>query len=319
MRESEVQVANPHQQVEEPPVHTTRLTIRALILLTIGVLYATNVAAQARVQPPPVTTENWIKPFPPLRIVGNIYYVGTYDLASYLIVTPEGNILINTGVESSVPMIRSSVEALGFKFPDIKLLLATHGHWDHVAGMAEIKRLTRARMLMNEGDAPMLEDGGSSDFRNTQPRAPTYEPVKVDQRLKDGDKVNLGGTELTVHHHPGHTKGATSFTLTVPDGGRNYRVIIANMGSINPGVKVSGMPNFLDITQAYARTFREQKQMQIDIWLASHAGQFALHTKYKPGDPYKPDRFVDPMGFRASVERLEKIYLDQLAQENQAK
>ena len=262
---------------------------------------------------------DWHKPFPPFRIVGNLYWVGTWDLSSYLIVTPKGNILINSGLADSVPMILASVEKLGFKFSEIKLITATHTHFDHVAGLAEIKRLTGAKMLIEEDDAPVMESGGKADFRFGDDKSSRFEPVRVDQRLRDGDKIALGGTEITVHHHPGHTKGAVSFTWTVRESGHDYRVIIANMGSINPGVNVSGMPKYPDIAQAYARTFHDQKEMQIDIFLASHASQFHLHEKVKPGDPYDPQRFVDPQGFHASVERLEKVYLDQLEKERQAR
>lgn len=260
---------------------------------------------------------DWHKPFPPFRIVGNLYWVGTWDLSSYLFVTPEGNILINTGMPDSVPMILANVESLGFEFSGIKLLTATHSHADHVAGIAEIKRLTGAKVLLEEEDVPVLESGGKADFRFGNSALNSYEAAKVDRHLKDGDRISLGGTELTVHHHPGHTKGAVSFTTTIRDGGRDYRVIIANMGSINPGVKMSGMPDFPDIAQAYARTFHDQKEMKIDIFLASHAEQFKLHEKYKPGDPYDPQRFVDPQGFHDAVLNLEKVYLDQLAKERQ--
>ena len=295
---------------------TAVMPIVALLALVAGVAHA-----QPKFTPPKITAENeiYVRAFPPLHIVGNLYYVGTYDLAVYLIVTPDGNMLINTGVNDSVAPIRANIEKLGFKVSDIKLLLATHGHWDHVAGMAELKRLTGAKMLMQEADAGMLEDGGNSDYRFPNGRGSTYEPVKVDQRLKDGDKVKLGGTELTVMHHPGHTKGATSFSFTTQDAGRTYRVLIANMGSINPGVKVSGMPAFPGITDAYAQTFAKQKQIVPEVWVASHAKQFNLHEKYKPGDAYDANRFVDPEGFRAAVLKLEKIYLDQLAQERQDK
>lgn len=267
---------------------------------------------------PPVTNEAWTRPFPGLRIVGNVYYVGTYDLSSYLITTDQGHMLINTGVGSSVPMIRSNIESLGFRFADIKLLLATHGHWDHVGGMAAIKRLTGARMLMHEADVPVLEDGGNSDFRFfPKGRGTVYEPVKVDQPLKDGDKVRLGSTELTAHHHPGHTKGATSFTFTVREGGRDYRVGIINTAGINEGVQLLKSPGYPTIVEDYARTVARQKQMTIDVFLSSHAGQFRLHEKYKPEDAYNPSRFVDPEGFRAAVERTEKNYLEQLQKERQ--
>jgi metallo-beta-lactamase class B len=262
---------------------------------------------------------DWTRPFPPFRIIGNIYWVGSYDLATYLITTPQGNILINTGVGETAKQIKASVEQLGFKLADTKILTATHGHFDHVAGMAELKRMTGAKLIVSAADKELLESGGKADFRFGDTPGARFEPVNVDDTLKDSDTISLGGTVLTAHHHPGHTKGATSFTLNVQESGKTYRVVIANMGSINPGVTVSGMAKYPGITEDYARTFKAQKDMQIDVWLASHASQFKMHEKYKPGDPFNPDRFVDPQGFKASVEQLEKTYRDQLARERARK
>jgi metallo-beta-lactamase class B len=262
---------------------------------------------------------DWTRPFPPFRIIGNIYWVGSYDLATYLITTPQGNILINTGVGETAKQIKASVEQLGFKLADTKILTATHGHYDHVAGMAELKRMTGARLIVSDQDKELLESGGKLDFRFGDTPGARFEPAKVDGTFKDNDSISLGGTVLTAHHHPGHTKGATSFTLNVLEGGKTYRVVIANMGSINPGVTVSGMAKYPGITDDYARTFKAQKDMQIDVWLASHAAQFKLHDKYKPGDAFNPDRFVDPGGFKAAVEQLEKTYRDQLARERAPK
>src|SRR5713226_3470121 len=233
---------------------------------------------------------DWTRPFPPFRIVGNLYWVGSYDLSTYLITTPQGHILINTGVGDTAKQIKASVEQLGFKITDTKILTATHGHFDHVAGMADLKRMTGAKLIISTGDRELLESGGKADFRFGDTLSARFEPVTVDQTFKDLEKISLGGTELTAHLHAGHTKGATSFTLDVPEAAKSYRVIIANMGSINPGVTVSGMPKFPGISEAYARTFRAQKELKIDVWLASYASQFGLHDKYKPGDPYNPDR-----------------------------
>ena len=149
-----------------------------LIRLTIVVLaiFAVGLTAQARFQQPPITDPNWTKPFDPFRIVGNFYYVGGYDLACFLITTTDGNILVNTGLDSSVSMIRANIESLGFKFADTKMLLATHAHFDHVAAMAELKRLTGARMLMNEADAQTLEDGGDTDYRDPDGRGNLQRP-----------------------------------------------------------------------------------------------------------------------------------------------
>lgn len=282
-------------------------------LAAAGAAYAQIVV----LKPPPITKANevYVKPFDPLRLVGNVYYVGTYDLAVYLIVTPAGNILVNTGVNDSAGQIIASVEKLGFKFSDIKLLLATHGHWDHVGAMGEIKRLTGAKLMMHEADASLLEEGGNSDYRYPQGRGTISEPVKVDRRLKEGDKVEFGGMVFDILHHPGHTKGATSFAFTTQDAGRTYRVLIVNMGSINPGVKVSGMPAFPGITEAYQQTFAKQKQLTPEVWLSSHAGHFNLHEKYKPGDAYDPNRFIDPAGYKEKIAKYEKLFNDQLAKE----
>jgi metallo-beta-lactamase class B len=211
------------------------------------------------------------------------------------------------------------VEQLGFKLADTKILTATHGHFDHVAGFAELKRMTGARLIVSEPDKELFESGGKADFRFGDTPGARFEPVKVDSTFRDNDTISLGGTVLTTHHHPGHTKGATSFTVNVQESGKTYRVVIANMGSINPGVTVSGMPKYPGIGEDYARTFKAQKDMAIDVWLASHASQFKLHEKYKPGDPFSPDRFVDPQGFKAAVEQLEKTYREQLARERARK
>jgi metallo-beta-lactamase class B len=296
------------------------MRFKSLLLFAFAGLLASaplGLNAQTAIKQLPVNNPNYVKPFVPFRVIGNLYYVGTYDLAVYLITTPAGHILINTGINDSTAAIRSNIEKLGFKLSDVKLLLATHGHWDHVGAMAEIKRLTGARMLMQEADADMLESGGSQDYRYPQGRGAVYEPIKVDQRLKDGDKVRLGDTELTVMHHPGHTKGSTSFSYNLREGGRNYNVLIANMGSINPGVQVSGMPGFPEITKAYASTFEKQKQLKPDVWVSSHAAQFNMHEKYKPGDPYDPKRFVDPQGYQAKVQNYEKLFRAQLQKEQE--
>jgi metallo-beta-lactamase class B len=286
----------------------TTMRSRLILLLMLGCFAAWPSLAQ--------TDPDWTRPFPPFRIVGNIYWVGSYDLSTYLITTPEGNILINTGIGDTAKQIKASVEQLGFKMSDTKILTATHGHYDHAAGMAELKRMTGAKLVVEERDKELFESGGKTDFLFGDRPNFRFDPVTVDRTFNDNDTITLGGTVLTAHLHPGHTRGATSFTLNVQDGGKTYRVAIANMGSINPGTVLSGTrPSYPGIGDDYARTFRAQKDMAIDIWLASHASQFKMIEKHKPGDPYNPDRFVDPQGFKASVEQLEKAYQDQLARE----
>ena len=286
----------------------SKTRIAATLLLGVASLAPLTIATAQQTWKQLPAQEIYVRPYEPFRVVANLYYVGTYDLAVYLITTPQGHMLINTGVNDSASVIKANIEKMGFKYADIKLLLATHGHWDHVAAMAQIKRETGARMLMHEADSDLVESGGGVDFRFPDGRGPIYEPVKVDQRLKEGDKVALGGTELTVLHHPGHTKGASSFTFTVREAGRDYKVLIANMGSINPGVNVASMPAFKDISEAYLGTLERQKKLQPDIWVASHAPQFNLYQKHKAGDAYQPNRFVDPDGYGAKIQFYEKLF-----------
>ncbi len=282
-----------------------------ILLIAVTTLFAQQVRS--------LDSPEWSKPFPPLRIIGNVYYVGTWDLACYLITTPQGNILINTGLADSAPQILANVETLGFKLSDTKILLATHAHWDHVSAMAEIKHMTGARLLAVDAETTLLESGGKTDFRWGADSSAWYAPVKVDERLKDQQKVTFGGMEITVLMHSGHTKGAASYAFTVKDGGKDYSVLIANMGSINPGVTLLNNANYSNIAADYAHTFEAQKALHPQIWLPSHASQFGLHDKYKPGDPYLPARFVDPDGYQKAVRQLESVYLKQLEQERSKK
>jgi metallo-beta-lactamase class B len=281
---------------------------RVLILLSMAV---SALAQQAK----DIASDEWTRPFPPFRIVGNLYYVGTYDLACYLIVTPAGNILINTGLAGSAAQIRGNIETLGFRFSDTRLLLATHAHFDHVSAMAEVKRLTGARLAATEAEVTLFENGGKTDFRFGEDRTAWFQPVHVDEKLRDGQKVGLGGTELTVRLSPGHTKGAASYEFTEADGGREYRVLIANLPSINPGVTLLNNPKYPNIMNDYAYTLATLKELHPDIFLASHAGQFGLHRKYQPGDTYQPIRFVDPAGYRAALDQLDAAFHAQLERE----
>jgi metallo-beta-lactamase class B len=279
-----------------------------------SILFLVALCAMAQ-QAATLASDEWSRPFPPFRIAGNLYYVGTYDLACYLIVTPAGNILINTGLADSGAQIRANIATLGFKFSDTKLLLATHAHFDHVSAMAEIKRITGARLAATAPEVTLFESGGKTDFRFGDDKSAWFPPVKVDEILQDGQKVALGGVELTVHLHPGHTKGAASYELTEQDADGAYRVLIANLPSINPGVRLIDNPKYPNIMGDYAHTLAMLKQMHPDIFLASHASQFGLHRKYQPGDSYRPMRFADLAGFRAAVDQLQRAFDAQLERE----
>lgn len=255
----------------------------------------------------------WTRPFTGHRVIGNLYAVGTYDLGVFLVTSDEGHILINTALKESTPLIRRNIESVGFRMDDIKILLTMQAHWDHTAALAEIKRATGAEMWATAGDAPVLEDGGFSDphFGGKV----SFEPVEVDKIITDGEEIELGSIRLKVVESPGHTAGSVSYTMTVRENGRDYRVVIANMGTINPGKRLIVDPTYHGLAEDFAKTFQRQKAMEIDIWVAAHGSQYGLHSKYRPGQPYSPDTFVDPEGFLSEVDRLEGLYLKQLEEE----
>jgi len=182
---------------------------------------------------------------PGFKVVGNTYYVGTYDLGCYLIDTGAGLILVNTGAPGSYPLIKANIEALGFKTGDIKVLTSTHGHWDHVGDLALFQKdAPTAKTYMSERDAPVLESGGNLDYRRPEGLGIIYDPIKVDVRTKPGDHITLGNTDMTVLQAYGHTPGATSFSFQVTDAGKTYNTLIVNMNGINAGVKLLGSPGF---------------------------------------------------------------------------
>lgn len=277
-----------------------RLAVAAGLILVV----AAPVAAQ---------NEAWTRPFPGHRVIGNLYAVGTYDLAVFLITSDEGHILINTGVEDSTAQIRENIESLGFRLEDVEILLQMQSHWDHTAALAEIKEITGAEMWATAADAPVLEDGGFSDphFGGRE----SFTPVSVDKIIADGDLIELGTTRLTVIETPGHTAGSSSYAMQVSEGGRDYNVVIANMGTINPGKQLVVDPTYPGVADDFAETFRKQKAWDVDVWVAAHGSQYGLHGKYEAGQDYSPDTFVDPDGFLAAVERLEGLYREQLATE----
>ena len=201
------------------------------------------------------TPAEWTTAIPPFRIMGNIYYVGSADLAAYLITTPQGLILINSNLKSSVPQIRRSVEALGFRFSDVKILLISHGHADHAAGSAGIKQLTGAKYEVMDGDVPLVESGGKKDFFYGKDAEMLFEPAKVDRVLHDRDEVKLGDVVLVAHLTPGHTKGCTTWTMKVVEGGKSYNVVIVGSPNVNTGYKLVGNSLYPQIVEDYERTF----------------------------------------------------------------
>ncbi|HEX3879348.1 MAG TPA: subclass B3 metallo-beta-lactamase [Bryobacteraceae bacterium] len=249
---------------------------------------------------------SWSRPYPAYKIAGNLYYVGTEDLACYLFVTPAGDILVNTGLSDSTPLIRASMRSLGFRLEDVKILLTMQAHYDHVAAMSEVQKITGAKVDITEQDAPVVEDGGKSDPYLNQPQY-QYAPFKVDRRLKDGDVVSLGGTELKVILTPGHTRGSVSYSTTLMDGGQKRNVLLANINTVV--MPLVHNPKYPGIAKDYERSYQVQKQLSPDIWLAAHASQYKMDAKRKAGS------FVDPEGYKAAIEQAYTQYRETLEKE----
>jgi metallo-beta-lactamase class B len=272
------------------------------------VLFLLSLHTQAQqVKEPEMNNPEWKKSYPPFRIVGNLYYVGTYDLASYLIATPQGHILINTGLASSESQIKANLKTLGFKFSDIKILLTNQVHFDHVGAMAALKKSTGAQLMVDEKDADVLLSGGKADYELGK-YGVTFAPVRADRLLKDGDTIQLGDMKMVMLHHPGHTKGSCSFLFTVRDDQQSYRVLIANIPTIITDKKFGEIETYATIEPDYAYTLQAMKGIQFDLWFVAHASQFHLHEKHKPGDTYNPGAFKDQPGYERELADQQKRF-----------
>jgi metallo-beta-lactamase class B len=281
--------------------HTAAVLGVALSLIMTLIVVASNA-------PPAPVQNDWTEPFPAFRIAGNLYYVGSKGLASYLIATPEGHILINSDLEANVPMIRASVESLGFKFNDIKILLISHAHYDHCAGSAAIKQLTGAKYMVMEGDVEVVESGGKNDFQYGNDPTSLYPPAKVDRVLHDGDQVKLGDATLTARLTPGHTKGCTTWTMRLVDVSSKLRdVVIVGSPNVNPGYKLVGNTVYPGIREDYEKTFRVLKSLPVDYFLGAHGSYFDLESKY-PRFKLGETVFFDPKGYKNYVDDREQAF-----------
>ena len=263
-------------------------------------------------------SNDWTEPFPPHRVIGNVYYVGSRGLASYLITTPEGNILVNSSLDNSVPLIRASIEKLGFKFSDTKILLISHAHYDHCAGSFQIKELTGAKYMVMDADVPEIEDGGKSDFRYGNTPSALFKPVKVDRVLHDGDEVKLGTVVMTAHLTPGHTKGCTTWTMKVRDGGKTYDVVIVGSPNVNPGYKLVNNTQYPQIASDYEKMFRVLKALPCDVFLGAHGNYYGMEAKYAKLDKGGANPFIDPQGYQAYVDERERTFRGELAKQTAA-
>jgi len=281
---------------------------------SLALLLSLACAVRLAAQLPP----EWTAPFPPFRIAGNLYYVGSADLASYLIATPKGLILINSSLTSSPPLIRKSVEALGFRFSDIKILLISHAHNDHCGGSAEILKSTGARYFVMDADVPVVESGGKKDFVYGAEKVMQYPPAHVDRVLHDGDTVQLGGTVLTAHLTAGHTRGTTTWTMDEKDSGRLLHVVIVGSPNVNSEYKLVRNTVYPQIAADYKHQFEVLRALPCDVFLGAHGGYFGLKEKYarlKGGDR---NAFIDPVGYKAYVADREQAFEMELRRQQAA-
>lgn len=262
--------------------------------------------------------KDWTTPFPPFRIAGNLYYVGSADLASYLIVTPKGDILINSDLESSPALIQKSVEKLGFKFSDVKMLLISHAHFDHAAGSALIKKMTGAKYEVMDADVPTVESGGRDDFAFGHDKSMWFPPTKVDRILHDGDKVELGGTVLTAHKTAGHTKGATTWTMDEQEGGKVLHIVIVGGPYALSSYKLVGNKQYPQIAQDFERQFTELRALPCDVFLGAHGIYFGLKQKYPRFRAGDRNAFIDPAGYRSFIEDAQQQFEAQLRKQKAA-
>jgi metallo-beta-lactamase class B len=254
------------------------------------------------------------QPFPAYRIAGNLYYVGASDITSYLITTPAGHILINSGYEDTPPIIRDGIVSLGFKPADVKILLNSQAHFDHVAGQAAMQKLTGAKIYSSAPEVVVLETGGKADPR--WGREQTYPAVKVVHVVRDLEQVTLGGVTLVAHLTPGHSIGCTTWTMRLADGGKVYDVVIVGGTTINPGVEFVRKPTYPGIADDYVHTFQVLHSLPCDIFLGAHGGYYGMLAKYekmKAGATVNP--FIDPEGYRAFIDQAEQTFREQWAKE----
>ncbi len=262
----------------------------------------------------PAIPADWTTPVAPFRISGNLYYVGSRDLAAYLVTTPQGNILINANLESSPAQIRRSVEQLGFKWADTKILLSSQAHYDHAAGAAEVIRQTQAKHMVMDGDVDVIRSGGATDYDQTLDHFP---PARVDRILHDQDTVQLGGTVIRAHKTAGHTRGCTTWTLQTREGNRTLNVVIVGGWGVNPAVRLVARPgkpvSYPGITADLDRTFKTLAALPCDVFLGAHGVYFDMLGKLDRVARDGSGVWIDPSGYRRAVAEMEATFRKRLA------
>jgi metallo-beta-lactamase class B len=294
--------------------------MRAFLSRVLLFLFCISVPAHAETNP------SWTTPIAPFRIADNLYYVGSQDLASYLVVTPKGNILINANLATSPSQIRASVGKLGYRWTDIKIFLNSQAHFDHVGGAAQVIRETHAKNMVMDGDVSVIQTGARTDFLSPSPNIPTYPPVHVDRILHDEDTITLGGVTLTAHKTAGHTRGCTTWTMRAhipgePAGTLRNIVIVGGVGfwSEYHFVATPNHPvSYPGIVQDFQHTFAVLRALPCDVFLGAHGGYFDMLTKLQHYPQDGPRVFIDPVGYEHFVANAQKTFEQALATQEAA-
>ena len=286
-------------------------------LLVLAALVGVAGAQQPPPLPPgvPESYRAFFEPAEPLRIVGPIHFVGTRDLGVYLIATKAGHVLIDGGMPTSAPLIEASIRKLGFKPEEIKVLLITQGHIDHVGTLAHFKKLSGAQVALMSPDDELVKSGGKTDFLFAADERFRFEPVTADRVLKDGDVVELGGVRLTARLTPGHTRGTTSWLTTVEDSGQSYSVVFPGSTSVNPGTRLVQNPSYAGIANDYRRSFRLLESLKPDIFLGAHASVFDMDAKRPRAASEGARAWVDPEGYARYVAKSRETFEGLVAKE----
>ena len=294
--------------------------MRSFLSRVLLFLFCTSILAHAQTNP------SWTTAVAPFRIADDLYYVGSQDLASYLVVTPKGNILINANLATSPSQIRVSVEKLGFRWADIRILINSQAHFDHMAGGAEVIRQTHAKNMVMDGDVSVVETGARTDFLSPSPNVPTYPSAHVDRVLHDQDTVSLGGVMLTAHKTAGHTRGCTTWTMRShlpgePAGTSRNIVIVGGTGfwSEYHFVATPGHPvSYPGIVQDFQHTFAVLRALPCDVFLGAHGGYFDLLAKLERYPQDGPRVFIDPAGYKDFVADAQRTFERALTEQQAA-
>ena len=290
--------------------------MKKLIVALVALLPLTSaVQAQSLKDMMVLLRAKWNKPTEPFRIIDNVYYVGTDGLASYLITSPQGHILVDTVMPEATSQIKASIEKLGFKVNDIKYLVNTHAHIDHTGGFAEMKQVSGAQMVAGEADKPLLEGGYYPGQR--EETVLQFPPVKVDRTVREGDKVTVGDVTITARETPGHSPGCTSWEFSVKDGDATRSVLIFCSGTVALNRLVTN-PTYPGIVADYRKTFARAKDMKVDVLLAPHPEMYRMADKRAMLADGAPNPFVNPGEFNAYAATLEKAFEEGLAKQTAA-